>query len=183
VLRHPPAYDQVRRAARSLTEAGPGEPLKGVRRAMAQRMALAYAQAVPTTVTDEVDIDAWSKDADITTRLAQALDVDARNHSTGVIAYGAGLAGIGWVPDSARAGHLLRAQHTRVQEQLLTRKSVLSRSPTLRKKGTINPPSRSMAMPTSTRRSRRFQTSNERFFAPVPASRRSAQARMGGSPE
>ena len=63
----------VERAARSLTEAGPAEPLKGMRRAMAQRMALAHAQAVPTTVTDEVSIDAWSKDADITVRLVQAI--------------------------------------------------------------------------------------------------------------
>jgi pyruvate dehydrogenase E2 component (dihydrolipoamide acetyltransferase) len=63
----------VERAARSLIEAGPAEPLKGMRRAMAQRMALAHAQVVPTTVTDEVDIDAWSKDADITIRLVQAI--------------------------------------------------------------------------------------------------------------
>ena len=42
----------VERAARSLTEAGPAEPLKGMRRAMAQRMALAHAQVVPTTVID-----------------------------------------------------------------------------------------------------------------------------------
>src|SRR5262245_47831239 len=56
----------VERAARSLTEAGPAESLKGMRRAMAQRMALAHAQVVPTTVTDEDDIEAWSKHADIT---------------------------------------------------------------------------------------------------------------------
>jgi 2-oxoisovalerate dehydrogenase E2 component (dihydrolipoyl transacylase) len=65
--------DDVERAARSLKEAGPAEPLKGMRRAMAQRMALAHSQVVPTTVTDEVDIDAWSKDADITIRLVQAI--------------------------------------------------------------------------------------------------------------
>ena len=63
----------VERAAKSLTEAGPAEPLKGIRRAVAQRMALAQAQIVPTKVTDEVDIDAWSKDADITIRLVQAI--------------------------------------------------------------------------------------------------------------
>lgn len=60
-------------AARSLTEAGPAEPLKGMRRAMAQRMAMAHAQVVPTTVTDEVNIDAWSKGADITIRVVQAI--------------------------------------------------------------------------------------------------------------
>ena len=63
----------VERAARSLTEAGPAEPLKGMRRAMAQRMAVAHAQVVPTTVTDEVNIDAWSKGADLTIRLVQAI--------------------------------------------------------------------------------------------------------------
>ena len=44
-----------------------------MRRAMAQRMALAHARVVPTTVTDETSIDAWSKDADITIRLVQAI--------------------------------------------------------------------------------------------------------------
>jgi 2-oxoisovalerate dehydrogenase E2 component (dihydrolipoyl transacylase) len=63
----------VERAARSLTEAGPAEPLKGMRRAMAQRMALAHAQVVPTTVIDEADIDALSKETDITIRLVQAM--------------------------------------------------------------------------------------------------------------
>ncbi|MGA8692973.1 MAG: dihydrolipoamide acetyltransferase family protein [Xanthobacteraceae bacterium] len=63
----------VERAARSLTEAGPAEPLKGMRRAMAQRMASAHAQVVPTTVIDEADIDAWSKETDITIRLVQAM--------------------------------------------------------------------------------------------------------------
>ena len=67
------ARADVERAAKSLTEAGPAEPLKGIRRAMAQRMALAHAEIVPTKVTDEVDIDAWSKDADITIRLVQAI--------------------------------------------------------------------------------------------------------------
>jgi 2-oxoisovalerate dehydrogenase E2 component (dihydrolipoyl transacylase) len=65
----------VERAARSLTEAGPAERLKGMRRAMAQRMAVAHTQIVPTTVADDVDIDAWSKDTDITIRLVQAIVV------------------------------------------------------------------------------------------------------------
>jgi 2-oxoisovalerate dehydrogenase E2 component (dihydrolipoyl transacylase) len=63
----------VERAAHSLKEAAPAEPLKGMRRAMAQRMALAHAQVVPTTVIDEADIHAWSKEADITIRLVQAM--------------------------------------------------------------------------------------------------------------
>lgn len=68
----------VERAARSLTEAGPAEPLKGMRRAMAQRMALAHAQVVPTTVADEVDIDAWPRNTDITIRLVQAIAAACR---------------------------------------------------------------------------------------------------------
>jgi 2-oxoisovalerate dehydrogenase E2 component (dihydrolipoyl transacylase) len=63
----------VERAARSLADAGPAEPLKGMRRAMAQRMAVAHAHVVPTTVTDEVDIDGWSKGTDTTIRLVQAI--------------------------------------------------------------------------------------------------------------
>ena len=39
----------------------------------ARSLTLAHAQIVPTTVTDEVQIDAWSKDADITIRLVQAI--------------------------------------------------------------------------------------------------------------
>ena len=39
----------VERAAKSLTEAGPAEPLRGMRRAMAQRMAAAHAEVVPAT--------------------------------------------------------------------------------------------------------------------------------------
>ncbi|HEY2533515.1 MAG TPA: dihydrolipoamide acetyltransferase family protein [Xanthobacteraceae bacterium] len=63
----------VERAARSLTELGPPQPLKGMRRTMAQRMAVAHAHVVPTTVTDEVNIDAWAKTTDITIRLVQAI--------------------------------------------------------------------------------------------------------------
>jgi pyruvate dehydrogenase E2 component (dihydrolipoamide acetyltransferase) len=68
----------VERAARSMADAGPAEPLKGMRRAMAQRMAVAHAQIVPTTVTDEVDIDAWSNGTDITIRLVQAIAAACR---------------------------------------------------------------------------------------------------------
>jgi pyruvate dehydrogenase E2 component (dihydrolipoamide acetyltransferase) len=46
----------VERAAKSLAEAGPAEALRGMRRAMAQRMAAAHAEVVPATVTDDADI-------------------------------------------------------------------------------------------------------------------------------
>ncbi len=63
----------VERAAKSLTDAGPAEPLKGMRRAMAQRMASAHAEVVPTTVTDEADIGDWPAAEDITIRLVGAI--------------------------------------------------------------------------------------------------------------
>jgi 2-oxoisovalerate dehydrogenase E2 component (dihydrolipoyl transacylase) len=63
----------VERAAKSLTDAGPAEPLKGMRRAMAQRMASAHAEVVPTTVIDEADIGDWPAAEDITIRLVGAI--------------------------------------------------------------------------------------------------------------
>lgn len=63
----------VQRVARILAEAGPLEPLRGVRRAMALNMAQAHAEVVPVTLVDEADIDAWSSGSDITLRLIRAL--------------------------------------------------------------------------------------------------------------
>ncbi len=68
----------VERAAKSLTDAGPAEPLKGMRRAMAQRMASAHAEVVPTTVTDEADIGNWPAAEDITIRLVGAIAAACR---------------------------------------------------------------------------------------------------------
>ena len=63
----------VERAAKTLAEAGPLEPLRGVRRAMARRMTQSGAEVVPATVIDEADIDAWAKGADVTVRLVRAI--------------------------------------------------------------------------------------------------------------
>jgi 2-oxoisovalerate dehydrogenase E2 component (dihydrolipoyl transacylase) len=63
----------VERAAKSLAEAGPAEPLRGMRRAMAQRMAAAHAEVMRTTVTDEADIEEWRKGEDVTIRLVRAI--------------------------------------------------------------------------------------------------------------
>jgi pyruvate dehydrogenase E2 component (dihydrolipoamide acetyltransferase) len=63
----------VERAAKSLTEAGPAETLRGMRRAMAQRMAAAGAEVVPASVSDEVDIGAWSAGEDATIRLMRGI--------------------------------------------------------------------------------------------------------------
>ncbi len=68
----------VRRVAKILAEAGPPEILRGVRRAMAQNMALAQSEVAPATVTDDADIDAWKADGDITIRLVRALVAGCR---------------------------------------------------------------------------------------------------------
>ncbi len=51
------------------------EPLRGVRRAMAMRMAAAGAVVVPATVTDEVDVDEWPSGTSVTARLIVAMVV------------------------------------------------------------------------------------------------------------
>jgi 2-oxoisovalerate dehydrogenase E2 component (dihydrolipoyl transacylase) len=63
----------VERAAKSMSHTGPAEPLRGMRRAMAQRMAASHAEIVPATVTDEADIDDWRQGEDVTIRLARAI--------------------------------------------------------------------------------------------------------------
>src|SRR5439155_7754201 len=63
----------VERAAKSVAEAGPAEALRGMRRAMAQRMAAAHAEVARTTVTEEADIDDWRQGADVTMRLMRAI--------------------------------------------------------------------------------------------------------------
>jgi len=68
----------VERAARSLIEAGPAEPLRGMRRAMAQRMAAAHAEVVPASVTEEADIGDWSSAEDTTIRLVRAIAIACR---------------------------------------------------------------------------------------------------------
>src|SRR5713226_6775170 len=68
----------VERAAKSLAEAGPAEPLRGIRRAMAQRMAAAHAEVVRTTVNDEADIDEWRTGEDPSVRLIRAIAAACR---------------------------------------------------------------------------------------------------------
>lgn len=57
------------------TEAAPaGEPLRGLRRSMAENMARAGAAIVPATLYDEADIEEWwASDHDVTTRLIRAV--------------------------------------------------------------------------------------------------------------
>jgi len=68
----------VERAAKSLSEAGPAEQLRGMRRAMAQRMAAAHGQVAPASVTEEADIGDWPAGADPTIRLVRAIAAAAK---------------------------------------------------------------------------------------------------------
>jgi pyruvate dehydrogenase E2 component (dihydrolipoamide acetyltransferase) len=63
----------VERAAKTLTETGPAEPLRGMRRAMAQRMQAAHAEIVTANVMEEADIGAWTSGEDATIRLVRAI--------------------------------------------------------------------------------------------------------------
>ena len=65
----------VERAARVLAAAAPAAPLRGPRRAMAERMAKAHAEVVPATVTDQADVDAWPEGTDVTLRLIRSVTV------------------------------------------------------------------------------------------------------------
>jgi pyruvate dehydrogenase E2 component (dihydrolipoamide acetyltransferase) len=63
----------VERAVKSMSRTGPAEPLRGMRRAMAQRMTMAHSEIAAATVTDEADIEEWRQGEDITIRLARAI--------------------------------------------------------------------------------------------------------------
>ena len=63
----------VERAAQVLADAAPAVPLRGARRAMAERMAKAHAEVVPATVTDRADVEAWPAGTDVTMRLIRAV--------------------------------------------------------------------------------------------------------------
>lgn len=49
------------------------DPMRGARRAMAHNMSAAHAQVVPATLTDIIDIDAWSENDDVMLRMIQAI--------------------------------------------------------------------------------------------------------------
>ena len=63
----------IERVAKILQELGPPEPLRGVRRAMAQNMALAQREVAGVTIIDDADINLWPPDTDVTIRLVRAL--------------------------------------------------------------------------------------------------------------
>src|SRR5204862_2553199 len=58
----------VQRVAKLLEEWGPPETLRGVRRAMAQNMALAQREVAAATGIDDADVHAWAEGPCNTTR-------------------------------------------------------------------------------------------------------------------
>ncbi|MGH8728071.1 MAG: dihydrolipoamide acetyltransferase family protein [Burkholderiales bacterium] len=68
----------VQRVHKILSEAGPQEILRGVRRAMAQNMTLANSEVAPATLMDDADIAEWASDSDVTMRLIRALIAGCR---------------------------------------------------------------------------------------------------------
>ncbi len=71
--------EDVERAAAVRPVVGEGyELLSGIRRAMARNMARSRAEVVPTTVTDEADVEAWPEGTDVTARLVRALVASSR---------------------------------------------------------------------------------------------------------
>ena len=77
----------VERAARSMTELGAGAPLRGMRRAMAQRMSQAHREVVPAGVCDDADIGDWAANEDISVRLIRAIAAACRAEPAGSIAH------------------------------------------------------------------------------------------------
>ncbi len=65
----------VERAAKALEQAGPLEPLRGVRRAMAHIMTQAHEEVADVTIVEDADINAWPKGTDATLRLIRAIGV------------------------------------------------------------------------------------------------------------
>ena len=63
----------VERAARKMTQLGVGSPLRGMRRAMAQRMSQSHREVVPAGVCDDADIGDWAPVDDISVRLIRAI--------------------------------------------------------------------------------------------------------------
>jgi 2-oxoisovalerate dehydrogenase E2 component (dihydrolipoyl transacylase) len=54
---------------------GTTEPLRGMRRAMAQAMVTSHAEVVPVTVFDDANIHAWQAGTDITYRVLRAIKI------------------------------------------------------------------------------------------------------------
>lgn len=65
--------EDVKRYAGAMSDAGPPQPLHGVRRAMAQKMEQSHAEIVPASIYDEADVECWIDSGDITVRMIRAM--------------------------------------------------------------------------------------------------------------
>lgn len=63
----------VERAAADIADAEPLEPLRGVRRAMARRMAQSNTEVAATTIMEDADLGNWQEGQDISMRLMRAM--------------------------------------------------------------------------------------------------------------
>ena len=63
----------VEKAVLDHCDAAEMQPLRGVRRAMAVRMATAHREIVPATVSDDVDVESWIDGGDVTVRIIRAI--------------------------------------------------------------------------------------------------------------
>ena len=68
----------VQHAAAQTIEWPPLEPLRGVRRAMAQNMTIARAEVPSATIIDDADIHSWPPQADVSIRLVRAIVAGCR---------------------------------------------------------------------------------------------------------
>lgn len=68
----------IERVAGILKQVGELEPLRGVRRAMANAMSSAHAEVVSVTINDDADINVWSESFDVTARLVRAIVVASK---------------------------------------------------------------------------------------------------------
>ncbi|GGK81308.1 dihydrolipoamide acetyltransferase family protein [Amphritea balenae] len=65
--------EDIERAARTDRTHGKAEPLRGVRKQMAKNMARAHAEVVPVTLCEDVEIQDWNTNEDVTMRLIHAI--------------------------------------------------------------------------------------------------------------
>jgi 2-oxoisovalerate dehydrogenase E2 component (dihydrolipoyl transacylase) len=70
--------EDVKRSADSLSAADAAEPLRGVRRAMAHKMAQAHSEVVPASIHDEAEVEDWRAEEDVTIRLIRAIAAGCR---------------------------------------------------------------------------------------------------------
>lgn len=74
--------EDVERCARAMASGPPAEPMRGVRRAMAHKLAQAHAEIAPAAIYDEADVEAWIGTGDVTVRLIHAVVAGCRASPT-----------------------------------------------------------------------------------------------------